>query len=72
VGTGAFCYGFYPHGDRPSGKGVRYRATAIGPGVTPDVTWEADAPLAYDALSDRAADADMAALLRGDQLCRPR
>jgi hypothetical protein len=35
-GTGAFCYGFYPHGDRPAGDGQRYRATIIGPGVTPD------------------------------------
>jgi hypothetical protein len=47
TGTGAFCYGFYPHppyagypgGDRPAGNGVKYRATAIGPGVTPDVMW---------------------------------
>lgn len=47
-GTGMFCYGFYPHGGRPAGKGERYRATIIGPGVTPDVYWEG-APLgSYD------------------------
>ena len=32
-GTGVFCYGFYSHGSRPVGKGQRYRATVIGPGV---------------------------------------
>jgi hypothetical protein len=37
-GTGTFCYGFYPHGNHPIGKGERYRATIIGPGVTPDVS----------------------------------
>lgn len=70
-GTGTFCYGFYPHGGRPAGKGSRYRATAIGPGVTPDVVWEADAPGPYDRDADRA----MADLLRrveaGDPLCHP-
>ena len=47
-GTGMFCYGFYRHGSRPVGEGERYRATIIGPGVTPDVYWEADALGAYD------------------------
>ena len=45
---GNFCYSFYPTRDaslpgapsRPPGNGKRYRVTAIGPGVTPDVTWE--------------------------------
>ncbi|MFL5928859.1 MAG: hypothetical protein ACJ77E_18155, partial [Gaiellaceae bacterium] len=35
--TGVFCYSVNPHGARPAGKGARYRATVIGPGVTPDV-----------------------------------
>ena len=47
-GTGTFCYGFYSHGSRPVGAGERYRATIIGPGVTPDIYWEADALTAYD------------------------
>lgn len=38
---GDFCYGFYPHGGHPSGDGTKYRATVEGPGVTPDVMWEA-------------------------------
>ncbi len=42
--TGAFCYGFYPHGRHPIGAGKKYRATVIGPGVTPDVMWEGPAP----------------------------
>lgn len=36
---GDFCYGFFPHLGHPSGDGTRYRATAEGPGVTPDVMW---------------------------------
>jgi hypothetical protein len=39
---GDFCYGFYPHSGHPSGDGTKYRATVEGPGVTPDVMWEAD------------------------------
>jgi hypothetical protein len=53
--SGAFCYGFYPfdpmHGGyqyppgypgglRGPGLGSRYRITAQGPGVTPDVEWQ--------------------------------
>ena len=38
---GDFCYGFYPHAGHPSGDGTDYRATVEGPGVTPDVMWEA-------------------------------
>jgi hypothetical protein len=43
--NGNFCYGFYRHEGyggvlRPRGNGDRYRATVIGPGVTPDVFWE--------------------------------
>jgi hypothetical protein len=46
--TGAFCYGLFPHGARPSGRGERYRITVIGPGVTPDVTWEGAGLPEYD------------------------
>ena len=56
-GTGAFCYGFFPHGSRPVGKGERYRATIIGPGVTPDVFWEAKSPGAYNRALDLVANA---------------
>ena len=67
--TGAFCYGFYPHGSRPPGKGVKYRATVIGPGVTPDLFWLGDAPGAYDPGRDFEANQQLRAL--GDRRCRP-
>jgi len=69
--TGTFCYGFYPHGDHPIGKGARYRATAIGPGVTPDVTWQSDALGAYNAGLDRQLADVLRATVAGDPLCRP-
>ena len=51
-GSGKFCYGFYEHTwagkSYPSGKGTRYRATIIGPGVTPDIYWQSEALGAYD------------------------
>ncbi|HZO63090.1 MAG TPA: hypothetical protein VFB35_08935 [Gaiellaceae bacterium] len=67
--VGGFCYGFFPHGGH-LGVGTSLRATAIGPGVTPDLMWEGAAPGGYSADADRAADADLAELLRGDRLCR--
>ena len=59
--NGTFCYGFYPHGSHPAGKGTKYRATVIGPGVTPDVLWQGNAPGAYDRAADQAANADQRA-----------
>jgi hypothetical protein len=41
---GTFCYLFARHGSRPVGNGSQYRATVIGPGVTPDVMWTGPAP----------------------------
>ena len=71
-GSGGFCYGFYPHGNRPSGMGKRYRATVSGPGVLPDVSWEGSAPLSYDRSYDLAADQRQLALLGNDPHCHPR
>ena len=70
TGTGAFCYGFFPHAGRPEGRGRRYRATVIGPGVTPDVAWQAPAPGPYDRARDTAANAEQRALYRGTRRCR--
>jgi hypothetical protein len=67
--TGAFCYGFYPRAGRPAGKGRRYRATVVGPGVTPDVFWEGPAPGPYDAARDAAANAEQRQLFAGDKRC---
>jgi hypothetical protein len=82
--SGNFCYGFYPHapypgyppGDRPAGAAERYRATVIGPGVLPDIGWEAagiggwnpsdSALAAYEQQMNALSDS-----LRGDDmLCR--
>jgi hypothetical protein len=65
---GDFCYGFFPHSGHPSGQGSKYRATAKGPGVTPDVMWAADDIGPYDA----AVQQQMQALERswGDPKCR--
>jgi hypothetical protein len=68
---GNFCYGFYPHGDRPSGKGERYRATIIGPGVTPDVYWEANAPGTYNRELDLVANEEQRAIVGDSRYCRP-
>ena len=54
-GSGAFCYGFYPHGNRPVGKGSQYRATVMGPGVTPIMFWQGAAPGPFDAELDEIA-----------------
>ncbi len=69
-GTGTFCYGFYPHGSRPEGNGERYRATIIGPGVTPDIYWEADALPTYDKDFDLQQHAAQKAFYVGDSLCK--
>jgi hypothetical protein len=45
---GDFCYGFFPHSGHPKGNGTKYRATAEGPGVTPDVMWAQDDIGTYD------------------------
>ena len=79
-GTGVFCYGLYPHdpypgypavGRRPAGKGERYRATVVGPGVLPDVTWEGAAPGAYDEALDRQLVEQQRAVYGNDPLCKP-
>ena len=68
-GSGAFCYGFYGHGPRPAGAGDRYRATIIGPGVTPDIVWESPAPGAYSRELDSVANDAIRDL--GSEACRP-
>jgi hypothetical protein len=67
--NGTFCYGFYPHGSHPSGKGTRYRATVIGPGVTPDILWQGDAPGPYLATADATANSDQRAAF-ADPACK--
>ncbi len=68
-GSGAFCYGFFRHGTRPAGAGERYRATIIGPGVTPDVFWQSEAPGPYSRELDALANDAIRGL--GSDTCRP-
>jgi hypothetical protein len=68
-GTGVFCYAFAPHGSEPAGNGSRYRITVIGPGVTPDVSWEGAAPGPYNAPADEIANEKIAGL--HDKICQP-
>ena len=67
---GTFCYGFYPHGAKGTGQGAGYRATVIGPGVTPDVMWQGPAPAAFDPAQDAEANMAQRALFAGDRLCK--
>jgi len=69
-GTGKFCYGFYRHGSRPEGDGTKYRATIIGPGVLPDIYWEANALGAYDQAFDLQMHQAQKQFLAGDPLCK--
>jgi len=66
---GSFCYGLFPHGGHPAGAGAEYRATVIGPGVTPDVTWTGPAPGGYDPTSQEIAN-DLIRSLQ-DATCKP-
>jgi len=69
TGTGAFCYSFNPHGAHPAGKGLKYRATVEGPGVTPDVMWEGVSPGSYSRAADAQANTAIANL--DDRQCKP-
>ena len=69
-GTGKFCYGFYRHGTRPEGNGTKYRATIIGPGVLPDIYWEAAALGTYDRAFDLQMHEVQKQFLAGDPLCK--
>jgi hypothetical protein len=51
---GMFCAGLYPHAGNDPGNGDRYRITAAGPGVMPDVLWQGKGLHDYD--SSNAAD----------------
>jgi len=67
--NGTFCYGFYPHGTHPVGAGTKYRATVIGPGVTPDVMWQGAAPGSYEKAADQTANDDQRAAF-ADPACK--
>jgi hypothetical protein len=74
--TGVFCYGFYRFSPRGPGNGAKYRLTAIGPGVTPDVS--ITIPGLHDYNPNNSADvayehqqnALQASIAGGDKKCR--
>jgi hypothetical protein len=66
---GTFCYLFAPHGGRPSGNGKKYRATVIGPGVTPDLMWSGSVVVSRTAALLSQVNAGIAALR--DPACKP-
>jgi hypothetical protein len=61
--AGDFCY------DLTHGSATEFRATVIGPGVTPDVSVTTWSPGAYDVQKDQAANTKQAVF--ADRLCRP-
>ena len=68
-GDGVFCYSVNPHPGHPAGTGTEYRATIMGPGVTPDVEWVGPAPGQYDKTTDAQRNLAISGL--HDSLCRP-
>jgi hypothetical protein len=74
--TGVFCYGFYPFTPRGPGNGAKYRLTAIGPGVTPDVSitvaglHDYDPKNGADVAYERQQNALQDSIASGDKKCR--
>jgi hypothetical protein len=74
--TGVFCYGFYPFTSRGPGNGAKYRLTAIGPGVTPDVSTvvaglhDYNRANAADVAYERQQNALEDSISSGDRKCR--
>jgi hypothetical protein len=74
--TAGFCYTFANHSPAASpawdgqGTGDAYRATAIGPGVSPLVQTHFAPPGPYETASDDAANAAQKKLLGNDKRCK--
>jgi len=74
--TGVFCYGFYPFTSRGPGNGAKYRLTAVGPGVTPDVSVTVPGLHDYDPNSpgdvayERQQNALQDSIVGADKTCR--
>ena len=74
--TGVFCYGFYPFSSRGPGNGAKYRLTAVGPGVTPDVSivvpglHDYDRNDAADVAYERQQNSLQDSVAAGDKKCR--
>jgi hypothetical protein len=84
-GTGTFCHSFVPQTPfagypsrqlRPAAPGERYRATVMGPGVTPVTRWEGPGLPSYDPANpshvrrEAEANATFDRIMAGDPVCR--
>jgi hypothetical protein len=78
--NGTFCHSFVPQRPfagypsqavRPAAPGTRYRATVMGPGVTPVVSAEVPGLAAGDRTSTAAGADVWDALMAGDRKCAP-
>jgi hypothetical protein len=73
--TGVFCYGFYRFSARGPGNGAKYRLSAIGPGVSPDVSvtvaglHDFDPNNAADVAYERQQNALQDSVAAGDKKC---
>jgi hypothetical protein len=73
--TGVFCYGFYRFSARGPGNGAKYRLSAIGPGVSPDVNvtvaglHDFDPNNAADVAYERQQNALQDSVAAGDKKC---
>jgi hypothetical protein len=68
--SGVFCFGMYAlFGRRRPAKGTAYRATVMGPGVTPIVRWKGPSPGPYDPAVDAARNADEQAMAPPGDAC---
>ncbi len=79
-GNGGFCFTFVAQAPPPgypsttpngNGLGTRYRVSAIGPGVTPIVQWEAARLTVHDPVQEAAAASAFDTILGGDRHCAP-
>jgi len=77
-GTGTFCHSFVPQKSfpgypstaiRPAAPGERYRATVMGPGVTPVVQWEGPGLTTADRALQSATRAIFDRVMAGDRIC---
>lgn len=68
---GTFCYGFYSHGARPAVVGKAYRATIIGPGVTPDIMWQGPGLAPYTKDVELRDLTQQREFLKDDTACKP-
>ncbi len=74
--TGIFCYGFYKFTPRGPGNGAQYRLSAVGPGVTPDVSvtvpglHDYDLNSSADVAYERRQNALLDSIVGVDKKCR--